>query len=86
MRARRNVVREARAAFLFAGMSASDHRMIERLGREAETLAAAEARSVAGAALLRGWRPLHRVCAIAMLLAVALHTGVALYYGYGISF
>ncbi|MFT3693694.1 MAG: hypothetical protein QM831_11175 [Kofleriaceae bacterium] len=47
-----------------------------------ERAAAAEARASGTAALLRSWRALHRLFALAMLAAVLLHGGVAWYYGY----
>lgn len=43
---------------------------------------AAEARSGAVLAVIRTWRGLHRFFALAMLVAVVLHAGVAWYYGY----
>ena len=50
--------------------------------RELHGAAAAEARSSGMAALLRSWRGLHRLFALAMLAAVLLHGGIAWYYGY----
>ena len=36
----------------------------------------------AAAALLRSWRGLHRYAALLMVLLVALHIGIAWYYGF----
>jgi hypothetical protein len=45
-------------------------------------LAAAEADTHAGAALMRTWRSLHRFLAILMLVSVSVHIGVAWFYGF----
>ncbi len=52
------------------------------LVKETRRLAAAQVKSMMGSTLLRVWKPMHRVFAILMLLAVAIHIGVAWYYGY----
>jgi hypothetical protein len=44
--------------------------------------AAAEAGSAGKSALLRSWRGLHRFFALLMLASVALHGGIAWYFGY----
>jgi hypothetical protein len=49
---------------------------------QAAQAAAAEVRAVSRTALLRSWRSLHRLSAILMLLAVAVHAAVAWHYGY----
>jgi hypothetical protein len=41
-----------------------------------------EVRSAAAGALLRSWRGLHRYAALLMVLLVALHIGIAWYYGF----
>jgi hypothetical protein len=41
-----------------------------------------EVRSAAAGALLRSWRGLHRYAALLMVLLVAMHIGVAWYYGF----
>ncbi|HTV25554.1 MAG TPA: hypothetical protein VMG12_42955 [Polyangiaceae bacterium] len=41
-----------------------------------------EVRSAAAAALLRSWRGVHRYAALLMVLLVALHIGIAWYYGF----
>jgi hypothetical protein len=41
-----------------------------------------EVRSAAAGALLRSWRGLHRFAALLMVLLVAVHIGVAWYYGF----
>ena len=53
-----------------------------RVAKELYKAASAEARSSGMAALLRSWRGLHRLFALAMLAAVLLHAGIAWYYGY----
>jgi hypothetical protein len=55
---------------------------VRRALRELERVAVAEARASGMAALLRSWRGFHRFAAFLMLLAVALHAGVAWHYGY----
>jgi dihydropyrimidine dehydrogenase (NAD+) subunit PreT len=51
------------------------------VGRAAQA-AAAEVNAISRNALLRSWRSLHRLFAILMLLAVAVHAAVAWHYGY----
>jgi fumarate reductase subunit D len=43
---------------------------------------AGEIDRLAGGSLLRLWRSLHRIMAILMVLSVAIHIGVAWFYGY----
>jgi dihydropyrimidine dehydrogenase (NAD+) subunit PreT len=43
---------------------------------------ASEVRSAAAGALLRSWRGLHRYAALLMVLLVAMHIGIAWYYGF----
>ena len=50
--------------------------------RDVVDAAAAEVYGVAADALLRSWRPLHRLFAIVMICTVVLHIAVAWYYGY----
>jgi hypothetical protein len=50
--------------------------------REVANAAAAEAGSAGKLALLRSWRGLHRFFALLMLASVALHGGIAWYFGY----
>jgi hypothetical protein len=57
-------------------------RELRKAADELYGAAAADARSDGIAALLRSWRGLHRLFALAMLAAVLLHGGVAWYYGY----
>lgn len=73
---RRQAVFEASAPFLEAN---SDAKAVAQ--RVAEH-AADEVRVAAASALLRTWRGMHRLFAILMLLAVAVHIGVAWFYGY----
>lgn len=49
---------------------------------EATRIYSSEVRAAAAQALLRSWRGLHRFSALLMLLLVALHIGVAWYYGF----
>jgi len=42
----------------------------------------AEVRAAAASALLKSWRGLHRFAALLMVLLVAMHIGVAWYYGF----
>lgn len=50
--------------------------------RDVIDAAGAEVYGVAADALLRSWRPLHRLFAIVMICTVILHIAVAWYYGY----
>jgi hypothetical protein len=59
-------------------LTPAQRRAIKNLRR----IAARDARASGMAALLRSWRGLHRFAAFLMLLAVALHAGVAWHYGY----
>ena len=49
---------------------------------ELGALAAREVDTLAGAALMRSWRSLHRFLALLMIVSVSLHIGVAWYYGF----
>ncbi len=53
-----------------------------RAVRKVVSAAAAEAGSAGKVALLRSWRGLHRFFALLMLASVALHGGIAWYFGY----
>jgi hypothetical protein len=49
---------------------------------ECTRLYTTEVRAAAAGALLRSWRGLHRFAALLMVLLVALHIGIAWYYGF----
>jgi dihydropyrimidine dehydrogenase (NAD+) subunit PreT len=58
---------------------------LKLLGRnidECRRLAVSEVRAAAASTFLRSWRGLHRFAALLMVLVVALHIGVAWYYGF----
>jgi cytochrome b561 len=57
-------------------------RELRRAARELTKAAIVDARASGTAALIRSWRGLHRLFALAMLAAVLFHAGVAWYYGY----
>jgi hypothetical protein len=64
------------------GPPSSSRPSAEKLLRELRQLAVAEVHTVMANSLLQVWRPMHRFFAISMLLAVAVHIGIAWYYGY----
>jgi hypothetical protein len=82
-RARRRLVREAFSE-LTRPKSLLPEELAEarRITKDTARLAAAEAGTAAGTALLRTWRGLHRFLAILMILSVSVHIGVAWFYGY----
>ena len=55
---------------------------VKRLSRRLARAAALEAYGVAADAMLRAWRPIHRLFAIIMVLTVLTHIGVAWFFGY----
>lgn len=55
---------------------------VKRLSRRLARAAALEAYGVAADAMLRAWRPVHRLFAIIMILTVLTHIGVAWFFGY----
>jgi hypothetical protein len=55
---------------------------VRRLARRLSRAAALQAYGVAADAMLRAWRPIHRLFAFIMITTVLLHIGVAVYYGY----
>lgn len=82
-RERREVVRMTIAERLVPDMlDTHDLAEVRHIAKSLERLVAREVTSAVGAALLRSWRGLHRWMAIVMLLSVAVHIGVAWYYGY----
>lgn len=82
-RARREAVRSTLSELLVPdSLDAHDLAEVRRVARTLEQLVARDVTSAIGAALLRSWRGLHRWMAIVMVLSVAVHIGVAWYYGY----
>jgi len=65
-----------------AGATGADADELQALVARAAQAAAAEVRAISRNALLRSWRSLHRLFAILMLLAVAVHAAVAWHFGY----
>jgi hypothetical protein len=63
-------------------MTKPELKLTRRLMKQTAGLAAAEVRTIAGSALLRTWRGLHRFLAILMIVSVSVHIGVAWFYGY----
>jgi hypothetical protein len=55
---------------------------VRRLARRLSRAAALQAYGVAADAMLRAWRPIHRLFAFIMICTVLLHIGVAVYFGY----
>lgn len=53
-----------------------------RVLADVERLAARELYAIAGRALLRAWRPWHRLCALTVIGGVAVHVAIAQFYGY----
>jgi dihydropyrimidine dehydrogenase (NAD+) subunit PreT len=79
---RRAVLRTARENAEILQLLKSSKKPTKLLVRDISRLAASELDRIAGGALLRLWRGLHRYMAILMLLTVGVHIGVAWYYGY----
>jgi hypothetical protein len=78
----RRVGRTRREALALIIPRATLERAQRRAAREVANAAAAEAGSAGKLALLRSWRGLHRFFALLMLASVALHGGIAWYFGY----
>lgn len=55
---------------------------VRRLSRRLSRAAALQAYGVAADAMLRAWRPIHRLFAFIMISTVLLHIAVAVYFGY----
>jgi hypothetical protein len=79
---RAGVAAAVRSDALFRQLEDVDPRLARAFVRELGELAAAEVDTLAGAALVRSWRSLHRFLAILMLVSVSLHIAVAWYYGF----
>ena len=79
---RRGVATAARGDKIFRVLQNTEPRLARAFVNELGELAAAEVDTLAGSALMRSWRSLHRFLAILMLVSVSLHIGVAWYYGF----
>lgn len=80
---RRGAVEQSAARYMATvRMSAGKQRQLRRHIRQIASYASSEVRSVAGAALLRTWRDLHRLTALIMVVSVIVHIAVALYFGF----
>lgn len=79
---RRAVRRAARAALDELVTDATMRPMSDRVARSVVSLAGAEVTGVAATTLLRGWKGIHRLLAILMILTVPAHIAVAWLYGY----
>ncbi|WP_428263295.1 hypothetical protein [Haliangium sp.] len=65
-----------------AALDPRARRHVKRLSRRLARAAALEAYGVAADAMLRAWRPIHRLFAFIMILTVLTHIGVAWFFGY----
>jgi hypothetical protein len=83
-RRRRSVVARVAKAdpTLIALRKAGEKKFVRWIVSDVARLWAGEIDRLAGGSLLRLWRSLHRITAILMILSVALHIGVAWFYGY----
>jgi hypothetical protein len=79
---RRGLAHVAREDALFLSLENADGRLARSFIVELGDLAAAEVDTMAGSALMRSWRSLHRFLALLMLVSVSVHIGVAWYYGF----
>jgi hypothetical protein len=79
---RHGLVKAARTDKVFRVLESTDRRLARSFLVELGDLAAAEVDTLAGSALMRSWRSLHRFLALVMLVSVSLHIGVAWYYGF----
>lgn len=83
-RRRRRIVYEIAKAdtSLAALRKGGEKRFVRWIVKDIARLWAGEIDRLAGGSLLRLWRSLHRIMAILMVLSVAIHIGVAWFYGY----
>lgn len=79
---RRNLRAAARQDKTMRVLERTHPRLARAFVRELSQLAAAEADTHAGAALMRTWRSLHRFLALLMIVSVSVHIGVAWFYGF----
>jgi hypothetical protein len=66
----------------YTGNFSAELRLLARNIDECQRIATSEVRAAAATTLLRSWRGLHRLAALLMVLLVALHIGIAWYYGF----
>jgi hypothetical protein len=66
----------------YAQYSASELALLSKPLAECTRIYSAEVRATAAGVVLKSWRGLHRFAALLMLLLVAMHIGVAWYYGF----
>ena len=81
-RRRRGVATAMRGDKTFRVLEHGEPRLARAFVAELAELAAAEVDTLAGSALMRSWRSLHRFLAILMLMSVSMHIAVAWYYGF----
>jgi len=67
---------------LYSQHFGSEVRFLSRPIAACTRLYRGEVRAAAAGALLKSWRGLHRLAALVMVLLVAMHIGVAWYYGF----
>jgi hypothetical protein len=79
---RRNLRKAARQDKMVRVLERTHPRLARAFITELGQLAAAEADTHAGAALMRSWRSLHRFLALLMIVSVSVHIGVAWFYGF----
>ena len=80
MNQRRDVIRHTVAQY--AHYYGPEVQLLSRPIAECTQIYAAEVRAAAAGAVLKSWRGLHRFAAILMVSLVAMHIGVAWYYGF----
>ena len=81
-RRRRGLRKAARKDKMFRVLERTDRKLAKTFYVELGLLAANEADTRAGAALMRTWRSLHRFLALLMIVSVTVHIGVAWFYGF----
>jgi len=79
---RRGLANAAQGDPTFRALQRAEPALARSFLIELAELAAAEVDALAGGALVRSWRSLHRFLALLMLSSVSLHIGVAWYYGF----
>lgn len=80
IRQRRAVIDQTVAHY--AQFCGPEIQLMSRSIGECRRITSSEVRAAAASALLRSWRGLHRFAALLMVLLVAMHIGVAWYYGF----
>lgn len=66
----------------YARFAGAEVQLLSKPIRDCTDIYLSEVRSAAAGALLRSWRGLHRFAALLMIVLVALHIGIAWYYGF----